>query len=867
MKKIDVLVPVSRMMERVELAKADSNSAYFQTLLYANEFLVKWCAVFFVSSIADDKERNRYRSEHMLVHADGIGDWVSEVMKIFSGPAFSALDDKARPYVKEFTEKIKKGDWRYDVAADMRVAAKVLGAEQELPVKVSLCSWLLDFSYIRNKTRGHGAISSAIEEQLLGPLARTFYNIINNLSVLTVSCAYIRQNVSGKYKVSLIGGDDSAFAILKSSRDLQYQDGVYFALGSLRYGRLICSDPDLFDFLLPNGGFNDKTYEVLSYITGSVQSCNSRDFHAPVDALPSSETKGTSELDVLGNVLTNLPIDRNIYVARKEFEELLRLQLCATDRHPIITIDGRGGIGKTSSALHVVRSLAQEQSCPYECIIWFSARDIDLTISGAKSVRPEGVNIDDFSSRYVELMTGSLGHAKSEAREMLAKALGRDSEYRTLFVFDNFETVESPAELFGWIDEFIRPPNKALITTRIRRFKADFPIHLQGMKDDECVALIHSVAQKLCISELLTPQLIEQFSIESSGHPYVIKIMLGELAKNRNVKKIERVMASRDDVLSALFERTFSMLSIAAQRIFLTIANWRSLVSELAVEAVLIRPGNDMIDVPRAVEELVDFSFVDMIISRNNEEFLSVPLAAQVFGREKLRMSPIRGAITEDLKLLQQFGVLQKIDTVSSVESRLRNLFRNIERVVENGERKLDDFRPIIEYVARKIPQAWLFLADLCRGDDRLEAKYLTTYLEKNGTDDIVAWWRLINLFERLILPKDALNALAQLVRARDASIHDVSEAINRANYLLSKYKSGIDFVDRKLFMSELADAMRGKEKLCSARDLSRLAWLHLKLKERQRAYDLVKMGLEKQPRDTHCLRLYEILDKEFSGQ
>ena len=162
MKKIDILIPISRMLERVELAKADSNSAYFQALLYANEFLVKWCVVFFVSSIADDKERNRYRSEHMLVHADGVGDWVSEVMKIFSGPAFSALDDNAKPYVKEFTEKIKKGDWRYDVAADMRVAAKILGIEQELPVKASLCSWLVDFSYVRNKTRGHGAISSVI---------------------------------------------------------------------------------------------------------------------------------------------------------------------------------------------------------------------------------------------------------------------------------------------------------------------------------------------------------------------------------------------------------------------------------------------------------------------------------------------------------------------------------------------------------------------------------------------------------------------------------------------------------------------------------------------------------------------------------
>jgi hypothetical protein len=37
-----------------------------------------------------------------------------------------------------------------------------------------------------------------------------------------------------------------------------------------------------------------------------------------------------------------------------------------------------------------------------------------------------------------------------------------------LFVFDNFETVVSPGEAFAWIDTYIRSPNKALITTRIR---------------------------------------------------------------------------------------------------------------------------------------------------------------------------------------------------------------------------------------------------------------------------------------------------------------------------------------------------------------------------------------------------------------
>jgi hypothetical protein len=42
-----------------------------------------------------------------------------------------------------------------------------------------------------------------------------------------------------------------------------------------------------------------------------------------------------------------------------------------------------------------------------------------------------------------------------------------------LFVFDNFETVRSPAELYIWIDTYVRPPDKVLITTRFRDFKGD----------------------------------------------------------------------------------------------------------------------------------------------------------------------------------------------------------------------------------------------------------------------------------------------------------------------------------------------------------------------------------------------------------
>lgn len=60
------------------------------------------------------------------------------------------------------------------------------------------------------------------------------------------------------------------------------------------------------------------------------------------------------------------------------------------------------------------------------------------------------------------------------------------------------------------------------------------------------------------------------------------------------------------------------------------------------------------------------------------EYFMSVPLAAQIFGQKKLRTSPYRGSIAEDAKLLQQFGAAQRHDVSQGVERRLSLLFRNI---------------------------------------------------------------------------------------------------------------------------------------------------------------------------------------------
>lgn len=58
---------------------------------------------------------------------------------------------------------------------------------------------------------------------------------------------------------------------------------------------------------------------------------------------------------MIGNVFTNMPPRREAYVRRPALENELRDRLLDA-RHPVITLQGRGGIGKTSLAFRLARA-------------------------------------------------------------------------------------------------------------------------------------------------------------------------------------------------------------------------------------------------------------------------------------------------------------------------------------------------------------------------------------------------------------------------------------------------------------------------------------------------------------------------------
>jgi hypothetical protein len=626
------------------------------------------------------------------------------------------------------------------------------------------------------------------------------------------------------------------------------------------------------DFFFPNGGFKGTTFELLSLISDDRKLGDASSYLAPAGERPPSETQGRGALDAIGETWTNLPLVSADYVPRLPLEKELHEAL-KDDRHPVITLVGSGGIGKTSLAISVLRRLALEAE--FELIVWFSARDIDLLPQGPKVVTPRVLTQTDIANQFISLMEPS--EAKTNGFKQLnylAQSLTRSPTGRpVLFVFDNFETVRSPGDLFEWLDTHVRLPNKILITTRYREFKADYPIEVSGMAEKEADQLIDTTAHRLGITDLLTSSYRSEVYEEADGHPHIIKVLLGEVAKAGILKKVERIVAGKDEILNALFERTYARLQPVAKRVFLTLCSWRSLVPELALEAVLLRPTNDKMDVAAAVEELVQSSFVERTIASDHTVFLDVALVASVFGRRKLEITPMRPAIDADVEFLQQIGATSTSALRHGVRPRIERLFESIASRLAARRVELEEVVPSLEFVCRQYAPAWLMLAKLHEESGVTEAltkasECLCRFLEQpqSVVEEYIGWEELARIYGLMRDWTGAAQAKIRICKLANTPYSVLSNTASWLNKLLREDYLAMDSDEKRLLYQELADLMEQKESEADATDLSRLAWLHLHLRDPERAREIVEEGLAIEADNEHCSKLLNRLRRPIGS-
>ena len=683
---------IEQVIQRANNAKSDSDFTYFFSQLLAAETLAKTIVAGMIASIGDDKDRNRYRLEHLLVHADSLGEWGRALEDAVSGVASQYLLIEARKEQTELTKLCKAGDWQYDATTAIKEALNHLDIDAEdVPLKSDVKRWFRMFTTLRNKTRAHGATPSRLTGTAGEYIERSVALIHDNFALFDRAWSYLHRNLSGKYRVSPITADNGKFDQLKSSREYQLGsgNGIYVYFDSPRYVTLMQSEPELQDFYFPNGGFGRHSFELLSYQTDNKISGDAHPFLTPPGSLPISETAGHGDLLARGNCFSNAPDEIAGYVKRKELESELK-NLLLDERRPIITLVGRGGIGKTSLALRVINELFSERR--YETIVWFSARDVDLSPEGAKPVQPSVLTVEDLAKSYALLVLSKeqANRRDFKPKEFFENQLQKCETGTCLFVFDNFETMQNPTEMFKWIDTYVRLPNKILITTRIYDFKGDYPVEVGGMSDLQARELVTQTAQILGVSKLINETYIQDLVAKSDGHPYVIKILLGEVSKEKRAANIPKIIAGTEDILTALFERTYAVLTPCAQRAFLTLSAWNSSVPRIALEAVLIRSTDERKEVELGIDSLIQFSIAEsQVAEMDAQTFISLPLVARIFGKKKLNISTSKAAIKSDVEILQMLGPTSESDLNVGLVRRLERLIKNISRKMERKERAI----------------------------------------------------------------------------------------------------------------------------------------------------------------------------------
>ena len=857
--------PLGLMFDRIDRYGADSDSALFNELLYAGEFVVKTTTIAFVSALENDQTNHRYQLLHRLVRIDGLGDWARVLDGALSGMAsqhvFATLFDAN----KTFTEKLGEGSWQYEAIHNLHEVLTGIDKDAALiPKKVALRTWFKMFAELRNKTRGHGAPTPAMCAKLVPKLQGSINEICEKNPIYKLPWAYLHRNFSGKYRVIELGGDPAPFQKLTSASAIEgenYTDGVYLWAGRYKRVELIHTDLDTSDFFLPNGAFRNERFEFHSLITDDRLKGDASPYMTADCKRPQSETEGATDLYDLHKVLTNMPDMPSGYVNRPQLEEEVSAAL-TNDRHPIVTLVGLGGTGKTSVALTILHEISHTSR--YELIVWFSARDIDLMMDGPKPVRPHLLTNQDISTEYQKFVgyTAEEKSAKLTSTALMEKHLHHSPLGATLFVFDNFETVRNPVDLFQWIDMNIRLPNKALITTRFRDFKADYPINVSGMEPDEANALVTQTIASLGIDQLIGTKERSLVIEQSNGHPYVIKIMLGEIANDRSFSKPGKLMARREEILDVLFERSYETLSPIASRIFLTLGGWHSLVPQIAVEAVLLRHGDEGVDPELGINQLVRMALVERTKAIDGTDFLEVPTTAALFARRKLEVSPHYILIKDDIKFLQDIGATGKSDLRRGSYPKIRALFRKTARRISEGSVDSEKMRPVFELIARSYPQAWLFLSELeeeitDQSENNRAAEYVRRYLESqpSATEAEAAWNRLIMLYRSA---DDVLGGCGAFLKAAAITDPPLDELSKMANWLNNtpEVRIRMDVVERSALFKPLAMLMEAYLAEATATDLSRLAWLHLHYANDRRALEVANMGLERDPENTYCQRL-----------
>jgi hypothetical protein len=246
----------------------------------------------------------------------------------------------------------------------------------------------------------------------------------------------------------------------------------------------------------------------------------------------------------------------------------------------VLSIEGIGGIGKTTLAAAVLRRLAAETA--YEEFGWVSAQPIGLDLCGQLHPRPQpALSVAALIGALAgQLLPGADAAGASTPDALLAALRMRLAQVPHLIVIDNLETVLDLHDLLPTLHTLTNP-SRFVLTSR-RRLIAEPHVHLHAVPElsaDHAILLLRQTAQEHELPALANSCDEELLSIYAAigGNPLALLLVVGQT----HVRPLHAVLAdmaeARIEPLRPLFDYIYRQiwdeLSDLDRRVLLVVAS------------------------------------------------------------------------------------------------------------------------------------------------------------------------------------------------------------------------------------------------------------------------------------------------------
>jgi tetratricopeptide (TPR) repeat protein len=433
-----------------------------------------------------------------------------------------------------------------------------------------------------------------------------------------------------------------------------------------------------------SGSSRGKENRLRIFLTNQLQQgVQQRHSESTATATSHEEQQGTTTVFSSTNIkqVTNSetalpPIKENLpkrecitFIGRRqELTRLLKLLSFEHSAH-LISIDGVGGVGKTTLVLEAAHMCLQASMTPpgsvaptfegtpiptFEAIIFTSAKQQYLkALHLLPRLKCERTLRDIYQRIARTLESHEITYMEPDAQlELIHDSLKRQ---RTLLIVDNLETIEDKQEVLGFVYD-LPPTVKVILTTREQALFV--PIRLESLPEEDALSLIYNQAEEKGLK--LTSFEAQVVYQSTHGIPVAIVYTIGQLAAGYSLADVrQKLNSATGDIARFCFGSSLERLhKQPSHRILMTLSLFLIPVERETIGAIAME---DCINTGDGLVQLQQLSLVRL----QNGRYSLHPLTREYASAELTNNREFEQEVRERwvnwyLKFLQEYGNLDE---------------------------------------------------------------------------------------------------------------------------------------------------------------------------------------------------------------